>query len=179
MSITHSERRSDIEGLRALAVLLVVAYHYGVTQFSGGFVGVDVFFVISGFLITKLLIDEGARDGGIKLSNFWARRIRRIIPMALLVVAVTVIAGLYMLEPGRARELSTVALGAVGFCANFVLYYTTGSYLSGVTPPSPLQHYWSLAIEEQFYLVWPLILFVVVKFGRQYWRRWLAAAVVV
>lgn len=179
MSITHSERRSDIEGLRALAVLLVVAYHYGVTQFSGGFVGVDVFFVISGFLITKLLIDEGAREGGIKLGNFWARRIRRIIPMALLVVVVTVIAGLYMLEPGRARELSTVALGAVGFCANFVLYYTTGSYLSGVTPPSPLQHYWSLAIEEQFYLVWPLILFVVVKFGRKYWRRWLAAAVVI
>lgn len=179
MSIIASQRRSDIEGLRALAVLLVVAYHYGVEQIGGGFVGVDVFFVISGFLITKLLIDEATRDGNIRLSNFWARRIRRIIPMSLLVVVVTVIAGLYMLEPGRARELSTVALGAVGFCANFVLYFTTGNYLSGVTPPSPLQHYWSLAIEEQFYLLWPLILFAVIKLGRMRWKMWLAAVVAV
>jgi len=174
-----SQRRSDIEGLRALAVLLVVAYHYGIEQFAGGFIGVDVFFVISGFLITKLLIDEADRDGKVRLSNFWARRIRRIIPMSLLVVVVTVIAGLYMLEPGRARELATVALGAVGFSANFVLYFTTDTYLSGVTPPSPLQHYWSLAIEEQFYLVWPLILFGVIKFGRTYWKAWLAGLVVV
>ena len=179
MSNIASQRRSDIEGLRALAVLLVVAYHYGVEQFGGGFVGVDVFFVISGFLITKLLIDEATRDGNIRLSNFWARRIRRIIPMSLLVVVVTVAAGLFMLEPGRARELSTVALGAVGFCANFVLYFTTGNYLSGVTPPSQLQHYWSLAIEEQFYLLWPLILFAVVKLGRARWKMWLAVIVAV
>jgi len=149
------------------------------TQFSGGFVGVDVFFVISGFLITKLLIDEATCDGNIRLSNFWARRIRRIIPMSLLIVVVTVIAGLFMLEPGRARELSTVALGAIGFCANFVLYFTTGNYLSGVTPPSPLQHYWSLAIEEQFYLIWPLIIFAVVKLGRTRWKMWLAGVVAV
>ena len=174
-----SQRRGDIEGLRALAVLLVVAYHYGVGQLGGGFVGVDVFFVISGFLITKLLIDEAGRDGNIHLSHFWARRIRRIVPMALLVVVVTVIAGLFMLEPGRARELATVALGAVGFSANFVLHFTTDTYLSGVTPPSPLQHYWSLAIEEQFYLVWPLILFVVIKFGRTRWKSWLAGVVAV
>jgi peptidoglycan/LPS O-acetylase OafA/YrhL len=159
--------------------LLVVAYHYGVRQFTGGFVGVDVFFVISGFLITKLLIDEAARDGNIRLSHFWARRIRRIIPMSLVVVVVTVMAGLFMLEPGRARELATVSLGAVGFCANFVLYYTTGNYLSGVTPPSPLQHYWSLAIEEQFYLIWPLILFAVIKLGRTRWKELLAGVVVV
>ncbi|MEK7411417.1 MAG: acyltransferase, partial [Actinomycetota bacterium] len=174
-----SQRRTDIEGLRALAVLLVVAYHAGVAQFPGGYIGVDVFFVISGYLITKLLIDEAARDGNIHLSHFWARRIRRIIPMSLLVVVVTVIAGLFMLEPGRVRELSTVALGAVGFSANFVLYFTTDNYLSGVTPPSPLQHYWSLAIEEQFYLVWPLILFVVIKLGRSHWKEWLAGIVVV
>ena len=126
-----SQRRTDIEGLRALAVLLVVAYHAGVAQFPGGYIGVDVFFVISGYLITKLLIDEATSDGNIHLSHFWARRIRRIIPMSLLVVVVAVIAGLFMLEPGRVRELSTVALGAVGFCANFVLYFTTDNYLSG------------------------------------------------
>ena len=140
MSIER-KRRSDIEGLRALAVLLVVAYHFRIGPFTGGFIGVDVFFVISGFLITKLLIDEADRDKRIQLSDFWARRIRRIIPMSLLVVMVTVIAGLYMLEPGRARELATVALGAIGFSANIVLYFTTDTYLSGVTPPSPLQHY--------------------------------------
>lgn len=173
------KRRSDIEGLRALAVLLVVAYHFRIGPFTGGFIGVDVFFVISGFLITKLLIDEADRDKRIQLSDFWARRIRRIIPMSLLVVVVTVIAGLYMLEPGRARELATVALGAIGFSANFVLYFTTDTYLSGVTPPSPLQHYWSLAIEEQFYLVWPLILFAVVKFGRAYWKAWLAGLILI
>ncbi|MHB1129977.1 MAG: acyltransferase family protein [Ilumatobacteraceae bacterium] len=176
---TPSQRRGDIEGLRALAVGLVVAYHAGVGQLSGGFIGVDVFFVISGYLITKLLIDEAGRDGNIHLLNFWARRIRRIVPMSLLVVVVTVIAGLFMLEPGRARELANVALGAVGFCANIVLYFTTDDYLSGVTPPSPLQHYWSLAVEEQFYLIWPLILFGIIKIGRTRWKVWLAGVVVV
>lgn len=179
MSNIASQRRGDIEGLRALAVLLVVAYHAGVGQFPGGFIGVDVFFVISGFLITKLLIDEASRDGIIDLRQFWARRIRRIIPMSLLVIVVTVVFGLFMLEPGRVRELATVALGAVGFLANFVLHYTTDTYLSGVTPPSPLQHYWSLAVEEQFYLVWPLILFGVIKVGRSRWKSWLAGVVVV
>lgn len=158
---------------------LVVAYHAGVERLPGGFVGVDVFFVISGYLITKLLIDEADRDGNIQLGQFWARRMRRILPMSLLVVVVTTVAGLFMLEPGRARELATVALGAVGFCANFVLYFTTDNYLSGVRPPSPLQHYWSLAIEEQFYLIWPLILFGVIKFGRTRWKAWLAGVVVV
>ncbi len=86
--------------------------------------------------------------------------------MSLLVIVVTVLARLFMLEPGRARELATVALGAVGFCANLVLYFTTDNYLSGVTPPSPMRLYWSLAIEEQFYLIWPLILFAVIKLGR-------------
>lgn len=176
---TASQRRGDIEGLRALAVLLVVAYHAGVGQFPGGFIGVDVFFVISGFLITKFLIDEASRDGKIDLRQFWGRRIRRIIPMSLLVVVVTVIFGLFTLEPGRIRELATVAIGAVGLSANFVLHYTTDTYLSGVTPPSPLRHYWSLAVEEQFYLVWPLILFGTVKVGRTHWKSWLAGVVVV
>ena len=165
MSIER-KRRSDIEGLRALAVLLVVAYHFRIGPFTGGFIGVDVFFVISGFLITKLLIDEADREKRIQLSDFWARRIRRIIPMSLLVVVVTVIAGLYMLEPGRARELATVALGAIGFSANFVLYFTTDTYLSGVTPPSPLQHYWSLGVEEQFYIFFPIVVMVLLKLGK-------------
>jgi len=174
-----SIRRGDIEGLRALAVGLVIAYHYGLDQIPGGFIGVDVFFVISGFLITKLLIDEANHSGKISFSNFWARRIRRIIPMSFVVIVVTVIASLYLLNSEQARQLAAVALGAMGFSANFVLYYTTEAYLSGVTLPSPLQHYWSLAIEEQFYLVWPLILFGALKISPKHWKAILAFFVVV
>jgi len=134
---TTSDRRGDIEGLRAIAVGLVIAYHYGLERFAGGFIGVDVFFVISGFLITKLLIDEANQTGKISLSNFWARRIRRIVPMSFAVIVVTVIAGLYLLNSEQARQLAAVALGAMGFSANFVLYFTTEPYLSGVTLPSP------------------------------------------
>lgn len=169
-----SARRGDIEGLRALAVGLVIAYHYGLDQIPGGFIGVDVFFVISGFLITKLLIDEANQTGKISFSNFWARRIRRIIPMSFVVIVVTVIAGLYILNSEQARQLVAVALGALGFSANFVLYFTTEAYLSGVNLPSPLQHYWSLAIEEQFYLIWPLILFGALKISPKHWKALLA-----
>ena len=174
-----SARRGDIEGLRALAVGLVIAYHYGLDQLPGGFIGVDVFFVISGFLITKLLIDEVSQTGKISFSNFWARRIRRIVPMSFAVIVVTVIAGLYLLNSEQARQLTTVALGAMGFSANFVLYFTTEAYLSGVTLPSPLQHYWSLAIEEQFYLIWPLVLFAALKISPKHWKAILAFFVVV
>ena len=178
MSSAPSKRRADIEGLRAVAVALVVLYHAGATFFSGGFVGVDVFFVISGFLITNLLIEEADRFDQVSLRNFWARRMRRLLPMSLLVTVVTVGAGLFMLEPGRIRELTTVALGAIGFSTNFVLYYTSSEYLLGVTPPSPLQHYWSLAVEEQFYLVWPLVIFVVIHYSKKRWRVWLGRIVV-
>ena len=166
-------RRKDIEGLRALAVGLVVLSHAGVPWLPGGYIGVDVFFVISGFLITKLLIDEAGERNSIDLLNFWARRARRILPMSIFVALLTVVAGLFMLEPGKVRELSAVGLGALGFCANIVLFFRTSDYLSGVTAPSPLRHFWSLAVEEQFYLLWPLIVYVTVKFGKTHWKKWL------
>lgn len=172
-------RRGDIEGMRAIAVALVVVYHTGAGWLGGGFVGVDVFFVISGYLITKLLIDEADYFGSVSLRNFWARRMRRLLPMSLLVVLTTVVFGAFMLEPGRLRELTTVALGAIGFSTNFVLFYTSSEYLLGVTPPSPLQHYWSLAVEEQFYLVWPLVVVAVLKLGRKQWKSWLLVVVAV
>ena len=178
MSSAPSKRRADIEGLRAVAVALVVLYHAGATFVSGGFVGVDVFFVISGFLITNLLVEEADRFDQVSLRNFWARRMRRLLPMSLLVTIVTVAAGVFMLEPGRVRELTTVALGAIGFSTNIVLYYTSSEYLLGVTPPSPLQHYWSLAVEEQFYLVWPLIIFAVIHYSKKQWRQLLGRIVV-
>ena len=166
-------RRTDIEGMRALAVGLVVLNHAGVPWLSGGYIGVDVFFVISGFLITQLLIDEAGERSTIDLRNFWARRARRILPMSILVALVTVIAGLFMLEPGKVRDLSAIGLGALGFCTNIVLFFRTSDYLSGVTAPSPLRHFWSLAVEEQFYLLWPLVVFATVKYGKAHWRKWL------
>lgn len=178
MARTGEIRRGDIEGLRAIAALLVVAYHAGVTELSGGFIGVDVFFVISGFLITSLLLREVDNSDTVSLSQFWARRVRRILPMSVLIVAVTVVASIFMLEDQRMEDLAAVALGAIGFCANFVLYFTTGEYLADVTLPSPLQHYWSLAVEEQFYIVWPLIVFVLAKYTRDMFRSLLLTVIV-
>jgi peptidoglycan/LPS O-acetylase OafA/YrhL len=172
-------RRTDIEGMRAVAVGLVVLNHAGVPWLSGGYIGVDVFFVISGFLITQLLIEEAGDRNSIDLRNFWARRARRILPMSILVMLVTVIAGLFMLEPGKIRELSAVGLGALAFCANIVLFFRTSDYLSGVTAPSSLRHFWSLAVEEQFYLLWPLVVFAAVKYGKVNWKKWLVGVGVV
>jgi len=172
-------RRTDIEGMRALAVGLVVLNHAGVPWLSGGYIGVDVFFVISGFLITQLLIDEAGERSSIDLRNFWARRARRILPMSILVTLVTIVAGLFMLEPGKVRDLSAVGLGALGFCTNIVLFFRTSDYLSGVTAPSSLRHFWSLAVEEQFYLLWPLVVFAAVKYGKANWRKWLLGVGVV
>jgi peptidoglycan/LPS O-acetylase OafA/YrhL len=162
--------------MRALAVGLVVLNHAGVPWLSGGYIGVDVFFVISGFLITQLLIDEAGEHSSIDLRNFWARRARRILPMSILVTLVTVIAGLFMLEPGKVRDLSAVGLGALGFCTNIVLFFRTSDYLSGVTAPSSLRHFWSLAVEEQFYLLWPLVVFAALKYGKVNWKKWLIGA---
>ncbi len=165
--------------MRALAVGLVVLNHAGVPWLSGGYIGVDVFFVISGFLITQLLIDEAGESSSIDLRNFWARRARRILPMSILVTLATVVAGLFMLEPGKIRELSAVGLGALGFCANIVLFFRTSDYLSGVTAPSSLRHFWSLAVEEQFYLLWPVVVFGAVKYGKANWKKWLVGVGVV
>ena len=170
--ISGTTRRTDIEGLRAVAVTLVLLYHLQVGPFTGGYVGVDAFFVVSGFLITQILISELDGSGTIRLRDFWARRMRRIVPMASLVVVLTVIASYAFLENGRGSELIPVALGSLGFCANLVLFRTTDDYLSGVALPSPLQHFWSLGVEEQFYVVWPILLLVVARLARVRWRIW-------
>jgi len=165
-----SRHRGEIEGLRALAVLLVIAYHVGITPLSGGYVGVDVFFVISGFLITNLLLEEKHQKGVVTLREFWARRFRRLLPMSFTVTVATLIASAFMLEQGRLREVAIESLGAFGFCTNLVLYFRSSVYLSGVTLPSPLQHFWSLAVEEQFYVVWPLLLAAIYRVSRQRWK---------
>jgi peptidoglycan/LPS O-acetylase OafA/YrhL len=161
---------AEVEGLRAVAVVLVVLYHLGLDVVSGGYIGVDVFFVVSGFLITGLLLREVDREGRVSLAAFWARRVRRIVPLSTLVAVSTVVVGLSILEPTEDRRLIQVGLGAIGFCANLVLHSISGEYLAGVVNPSPLQHYWSLGVEEQFYVAWPVMVALIVRVGRRFRR---------
>ena len=166
------EFRPDIEGLRAVAVLVVILFHARIARFSGGFVGVDVFFVLSGFLITRLLLRETMKTGTISLPRFWARRARRLLPASCVVVVATVIAAQVLLSPIAQRPLATDAIAAGGFAINIVFARRLGDYFAsqlGQTP-SPLLHFWSLAVEEQFYLFWPLALLALRRRPRQYRR---------
>ncbi|MFI0240334.1 acyltransferase family protein [Streptomyces sp. NPDC016845] len=151
-------RRADIQGLRAVAVTLVVLSHAGVRRFSGGYVGVDVFFVISGFLITSLLARELHRTGRISVPRFYARRALRLLPAATLVAVVTLAGAYLFLSKARfAAYVGDATAGAL-YAVNIRLAVSGTDYLRATDPPSPFQHFWSLAVEEQFYVVWPLVL---------------------
>ena len=150
--------RPDIEGLRAVAVTLVVLSHAGVGAFAGGYVGVDVFFVISGFLITTLLRRERDRTGTISLRRFYARRAIRLLPVSTVVLVATLAASWLWLPATRFRSITLDALVSTFYGINWRLASEGTVYLHGKAAPSPLQHRWSLAVEEQFYLVWPLLL---------------------
>lgn len=149
--------RPDIQGLRAIAVMLVLLYHSGVSALSGGFVGVDVFFVISGFLITTHLLESLAREGRIRFGAFYAKRARRILPAALAVVLLTVLAAWIWMSPLLMQEVLRDAAATALYVPNLHFAQEGTDYLAGTTP-SVFQHYWSLGIEEQFYLFWPLLL---------------------
>lgn len=155
--MTSDGRIRSLEGLRAVAVILVLLYHADLGV-PGGFIGVDVFFVISGYLITSILVAERRRSGRISIRAFYGRRARRLIPASGLVTASTLVAGWFVLDPIARRELGTDSTWATFFAANIRLARTGAEYLKTVDIPSALQHYWSLAVEEQFYVVWPLIL---------------------
>ncbi|MFZ9629996.1 MAG: acyltransferase family protein [Ilumatobacteraceae bacterium] len=147
--------RRDIEGLRALAVAAVLLFHFGVPGSSGGYVGVDVFFVISGYLITSLLVDERQRTGSISISRFYARRARRLLPISTVVLVATAVAGRLLLDVTRLDALTADVRAAALFGANLLFAHRGTDYLTASLEPSPLQHFWSLAVEEQFYVVWP------------------------
>ena len=160
--------RPDIQGLRAVAVLLVVFYHAGLTWLSGGYVGVDVFFVISGFVITGLLLRERGTSGRTSLVGFYGRRSRRIIPAATLVIVVTVVMTYARVGVVFGGQTATDARWAAIFLANFHFASIGTNYLTAQLPPSPLQNFWSLAVEEQFYLVYPTI-FLLIAAVRTRW----------
>ncbi len=153
--------RPDVQGLRAVAILLVVLYHASIPGLSGGYVGVDVFFVISGFVITGVLLRERTSTGSTSIRAFYGRRARRIIPAATLVIIATVVATFIFV--GSATGWTTAVDGkwASVFLANFHFAGTATNYLASQSPPSPLQNYWSLAVEEQFYIVYPTAFLVV------------------
>ena len=156
MGATAPSYRPDVQGLRAVAVLLVLAGHVLGTP-SGGYVGVDVFFVVSGFLITGLLLREHARTGRVDLREFFARRVRRLLPVAVLVLAATNLASWLVFSGERAGQVVRDSLWGLGL-ANVRFAALGTDYSDAERPPSPVQHLWSLAVEEQFYLVWPLLL---------------------
>jgi len=150
--------RSDIEGLRAIAILLVVAAHAGVTGFEGGFIGVDVFFVLSGYLITALLIGEKQKNGRIDLSAFYARRFRRLAPGLFLTILGTLLLASLMLSLPEQFEQSGAAISAVLWVSNFYYAFTGFDYFGPSAANNLFLHTWSLGVEEQFYLLWPWLI---------------------
>ena len=147
-----------LDGIRGLAVMAVLAFHGGMPWARGGFLGVDAFFVLSGYLITSLLLAEWEQTGRIALRTFWVRRARRLLPALLLMVAVVMIGFRTLLPPEEVRLLRGDGLAALLYVANWRMILRGGDYFAQTASPSPLEHTWSLAIEEQFYVVWPLLM---------------------
>jgi peptidoglycan/LPS O-acetylase OafA/YrhL len=170
--------RTDIQGLRAIAVGLVLLYHAGVPFVPGGYVGVDVFFVISGFLISSHLMESLQRTGRIGFARFYARRALRILPASFTVAALTAIAVLLVYPPLTAERVLRDALSTILYVPNVWFAIQNTDYLADHSP-SPYQHYWSLGIEEQFYLFWPLVLLVIFVVARRHRGALLAAVAAV
>jgi peptidoglycan/LPS O-acetylase OafA/YrhL len=162
----RAEFRPDIQALRALAVLLVVLYHADIPGIHGGFFGVDVFFVVSGFVITNVLLRERASRGSTSIPGFYARRIRRILPAATVVLIATIFATYHWLSFITGASVAEDAKYVTVFIGNFHFASIGTQYFAAKQPPSTLQQFWSLAVEEQFYLVWP-VLFLLLTLPRQ------------
>ena len=155
--------RPALDGVRAVAVAGVVTYHVGGQWLPGGFLGVDLFFVLSGFLITGILLDEIDRDGRVSLPTFFARRARRLLPALYLLLIVVCAWAAFIAAPEAIGDLRGAALAALFYIANWFFIITGQSYFAEMQGPSPLEHTWSLAIEEQYYLLWPLLLLLLVR----------------
>jgi peptidoglycan/LPS O-acetylase OafA/YrhL len=166
-----------LDGIRAFAVASVVLFHAGVGGLNGGFLGVDAFFVLSGFLITSLLLAEHARNGRIALGRFWARRARRLMPALLAMLLATAIVGHFLLNSDDLRLLRGDGLATLAYVANWRMIWRGTGYVAATATPSPLQHTWSLGIEEQFYVLWPLIVAGLLAWLAARHSRWVLLAV--
>jgi len=162
LASAESGFRPDIQGLRAIAVMVVVLYHLWPSRIKGGYVGVDVFFVISGFLITSHLWREVQVRGSIQMRTFYARRALRLLPAAILVLICTAIACYFILPSARWDNTFNQLVASAAYVQNWVLAHNSVDYLLQWTPDSPVQHFWSLSAEEQFYAFWPLLIVVAV-----------------
>ncbi len=166
MTVTHERTNvskpayvGGLDGLRAIAVVAVVIYHFAPSALPAGFLGVDVFFVVSGFLIARLVVHEIAGTGGVRLGQFWARRARRLLPALGTMTVVVLCAVAINSSSAEKHDIRAQALGTLFYCANWVIIYAKGSYFTSVGRPSPFLHMWTLAVEEQFYVVLPLVCF--------------------
>ena len=150
--------RPEIEGLRAIAILIIVAYHAKIAAFSGGYVGVDVFFVLSGYLITGLLVREVENSGSINLAAFYARRARRLLPALTLVLLVTILVGAIIYPPIEINHggFGATAISTAAYVSNLYFARSGTDYFAADLGNNMFLHTWSLSVEEQFYLVWPL-----------------------
>ncbi len=166
-----------LDGLRGVAVVAVVAFHFGLGFARGGLLGVDIFFVLSGFLITSLLLDEHARRGTIALRQFWGRRARRLLPALLLVIVAVTISARWLGDTGELRPLRDDALATLAYVSNWHFAASGQDYFGQLANDSPLLHTWSLGIEEQFYIVWPLLALLLLRFRHgEGWLRIVAVA---
>ena len=174
-----SKYRPEVDGLRCIAVILVILHHLNLPGFSGGFVGVDVFFVISGYLITGIILSE-LKQGNFTFGNFYKRRIIRLAPAYFAVLIVTSILAWFTMLPEELENFAISTIYSTFFAANFHMWGTVGGYFGATTDTIPLLHLWSLAVEEQFYVVWPvtlLILYRVLGGGRLLWVTILIALI--
>jgi peptidoglycan/LPS O-acetylase OafA/YrhL len=158
--------RKDIQGLRAIAILMVLGYHAGLPGFGGGFAGVDVFFAISGYLIIGLLVRESEDSSGIDLARFYARRMRRLLPASLCMAACTLLAGWAFLSPIELTRLAASATAASAYASNLWFLKQSTNYFNSAVGSNPLLHTWSLSVEEQFYLVCPALIALCMRKGR-------------
>lgn len=163
----HTHYRLDIDGLRAVAVIAVLIHHLNARLLPGGFVGVDIFFVISGFLITSQVFAE-IRQNTFSLKRFYQRRINRIVPALTTVLLASVIAGAFILSPADLTRLNTSALFSLLGVSNIYIWVKYGNYFAADASEAPLLHTWSLGIEEQFYVIWPLLILVLYRLAPRY-----------
>ena len=157
--------RSEIDGLRALAVLPVIFFHAGIDFFKGGYIGVDIFFVISGYLITSIILRE-INQGKFSILNFYERRARRILPALFFVMSFSLICSWFFLLPGEFKNFGQSLISVTFFVSN-IFFWRKSGYFDGAAEYMPLLHTWSLSVEEQFYLLFPIFLVITFRFGKR------------